>query len=158
MPSLSQQFKFFLGGSPYGFIGSSGNGYVGSFGYGPSSTSVSVPAAAVSLTGNNTFYTDKLKGDGYYGSSDGIHTVTYTVSPDFKGTLSVQASLATEPTELDWFDVDNTTINYNTTTNVVLTTTTNYVNFTGNFVWVRTKFVRANSINPGYLQYVNYNH
>jgi len=158
MPSLSQQFSFKLAGTAYGFVGSVGNGYIGSYGRGPALTSVSVPFNAVSLSGNNTFRTEKLAGEGYYGSNTGLHTVTYTVSPYFKGTVKMQATLSTEPTENDWFDVDNTVQSYNTTTNVVVTTTTNYINFTGNFVWVRALMIRESAPDPGYIQCINYIH
>ena len=158
MPSLSQQFLFQLGGTPYGYVGSVGNGYVGSYGKGPAYTSVSVPFNAISLSGNNVFRTEKLIGEGYYGTSSGLHTVTYTVSPYFQGTIKMQASLASEPGETDWFDVNNTTRSFNTTTSVVITTTTNLVSFSGNFVWVRALMIRSSATDAGYLQAISYIH
>jgi hypothetical protein len=94
---------------------------------------------------NNTgtmqiYYSEPVKGDGYYGSSDGLHTVMYTMVPDtyinFIGTLTMQASLAAQPVEGDWFSIDGVTSSYNPTSNVQ-TTQIDYYNFTGNFVWVR---------------------
>ena len=76
---------------------------------------------------------DAYKGDGYYGRTDGFHTVQYTLS-GFIGDVSIQASLATSPAAEDWFTV------YTNTFPVVADegTTGSYVsNFTGNYVWVR---------------------
>jgi hypothetical protein len=93
------------------------------------------------------------KGDGYYGNSDGLHTVMYTCTPDFIGTVTMQATLATVPVETDWFNVIGTTSTYKSTDNRS-TSTVNIYNFTGNFVWVRGMV----SINNGQMQSVLYNH
>ncbi len=79
------------------------------------------------------FVTDKYKGDGYYSQADGIHTVAYHVNATCTGAIKMQGSLATTPTEDDWFDITGTTF----TTD--LSTTISANNFTGNFVWVRAK-------------------
>ena len=85
------------------------------------------------------FVTDKAKGDGYYSQPDGVHTVAYQVvnlgdsTDDFNGTIKMQASLATTPTEDDYFDITGTTMTSDQST------TTATFNFTGNFVWVRAK-------------------
>tara|TARA_A100001015_G_C14825604_1_gene646549 strand:- start:160 stop:507 length:348 start_codon:yes stop_codon:yes gene_type:complete len=76
---------------------------------------------------------EKVKADGYYGNADGLHTVSYICSSDFVGTIKMQASLATDPTSDDFFDIDGTAVGDGST--VVSTT---YKNFTGNFVWVRS--------------------
>tara|TARA_E500000178_G_scaffold89293_1_gene88186 strand:+ start:5496 stop:5852 length:357 start_codon:yes stop_codon:yes gene_type:complete len=76
---------------------------------------------------------DKFKGDGYYGRSDGLHTVQYTIT-GFIGTVSIQATLTVDPSEADWFTV------YEQAYPVVNdegTTKSNLANFTGNYVWVR---------------------
>jgi hypothetical protein len=141
MPNLSQQFLFALGTGT------------------TTATSVAIPTTAVSSNGNYTFISRPEKGDGYFGSGDGLHTVTFTVTPQFAGTLTMQATLAVDPIEIDWFNVDNSSVTYGSTlTNTVLTTTTNYVNFTGNFVWVRAKVERAAGIPTGSVQFINYNH
>lgn len=146
MPSLSQQFLFALGTMT------------------TTATSVSIPGSALppggidSYTLTSTFKSKEEKGDGYYGSSDGLHTVTYTVAPNFSGTLLVQATLATAPVEIDWFDITNSSVVYDRTTNIVATTTTNYVNFSGNFVWVRAKVIRAADAPYGGVLAINYNH
>jgi hypothetical protein len=138
MSNLSQQFVFTVGSA---------------------TTSVSIPSTAVSPESNPLlFLSDKLKGDGYYGGGDGLHTASYTVAPNFAGTLTMQASLSTMPASNDWFDIENTGVVYDRINNVVVTTTTNYVNFTGNFVWVRTKVHRSSTLPAGGVLFVNYNH
>ena len=95
------------------------------------------------------FVTDKAKGDGYYSQPDGVHTVAYQVvnrgdsTDDFNGTIKMQGSLATTPTEDDWFDISNTTLTSD------LSTTISSFNFTGNFVWVRAKIETTNSSGNG---------
>jgi hypothetical protein len=72
------------------------------------------------------------KGDGYYGRSDGIHTVQYSYT-DLQGTITIQGTLATTPAETDWFDVHTYTETSATGSKVA--------NFTGNYVWIRAKLV-----------------
>lgn len=139
MPALSSQFKFIIN------TGTS------------TATSVAIPSAAVSLNNNTVFNSLPEKGDGFYGSADGLHTVTYTVTPNFAGTLTMQATLATVPTEDDWFTVNNSAVTY-TYPIVPATTTTNYINFTGNFVWVRASVFRSSDQPNGSVQWINYNH
>jgi len=79
------------------------------------------------------FVTDKFKGDGYFSQADGLHTVAYHVNTTCTGAIKMQGSLATTPTEDDYFDIDNTTFTTDQSTTI------NSVNFTGNFVWVRAK-------------------
>ena len=86
------------------------------------------------------FVTDKAKGDGYYSQPDGVHTVAYhpgaTINDDSTIGLIMQGSLATTPTEDDWFDISDTSIDQ---TNLDGSTLAFHANFTGNFVWVRAK-------------------
>ncbi len=95
------------------------------------------------------FVTDKAKGDGYYSQPDGIHTVAYQVlnrgdsTDDFNGTIKMQGSLATTPTEDDYFDIPNTTFTSDTSTKIAS------FNFTGNFVWVRAKVETTNGSSNG---------
>lgn len=78
---------------------------------------------------------DKFKGDGYYGRSDGLHTVQYDVD-GFIGSIVIQGTLAVEPTSSDWFTVATT---QHTSANDSSTNAdgTFIYNFTGNYVWVR---------------------
>ena len=128
MTALSSQFQFIINSGTF------------------TTTSVAIPSAALAPDGSANFYSIPQKGDGYYGSADGLHTITYTVTPNFSGSLSMQATFATSPTDSDWFTVNNSTVTY-TFPVVPAITTTNYVNFTGNFVWVRA-VVRRDGTNP----------
>jgi hypothetical protein len=75
---------------------------------------------------------EKFKGDGYYGRSDGLHSVQYTYS-GITGVISIQGTLATVPVEADWFDVHTYTATAETASKIA--------SFTGNYVWVRAKVV-----------------
>ncbi len=64
------------------------------------------------------FVTDKVKGDGYYSQTDGLHTVAYHVNATCTGSLKMQGSLATTPTEDDFFDIDGTTFTTDQSTTI----------------------------------------
>ncbi len=83
------------------------------------------------------FVSDKSKGDGYYSQPDGVHTVAYQVNATMTGSIKMQGSLATTPTEDDYFDITGTTFTADQST--VIST----ANFTGNFVWVRAKAINV---------------
>ena len=78
-----------------------------------------------------TITSEKFKGDGYYGRSDGLHTVQLKFT-GFIGTFKMQGALAIDPVTADWFDIDSTDLEYLTNTDVSV-----LQNFTGNFVWLR---------------------
>lgn len=73
---------------------------------------------------------EKHKGDGYYGRSDGLHTVQYTYT-EFTGVIDIQASLAVDPTDSDWFTVISKTISQESKSEIT--------SFTGNYVWIRAR-------------------
>jgi hypothetical protein len=107
---------------------------------------------------NNTstmmvYVSDKVKGDGYYRGSDGLHTVTYTCAPTFVGTVTMQATLASTPTDADWFTIPDTDVNY-TVFNDRSTSTVDYYNFQGNYVWLRGRVAIAD----GAIEVIHYNH
>lgn len=92
-----------------------------------------------------------VKGDGYFGGSDGFHTVQISLT-DFVGTVEMQGTLATAPSESDWFtaklgtnssSVDTTgllsEVNITSVEYRVATTNIKTYNFIGNYVWVRAK-------------------
>jgi hypothetical protein len=96
---------------------------------------------------------ERVKGDGYFGNSDGLHTVFWSVA-GFIGTIEVQGTLASEPTESDWATITLTAPNNKYTidaTGAVTiagvdstrytqeTDTSKSYNFTGNFVWIRAR-------------------
>lgn len=98
---------------------------------------------------SSNFSTPKVRGNGYYGYTDGLHTVSYKLT-NFLGLIRFQATLATDPQEADWFDIVETTqgdINMSTTGSF-------YNNFSGNFVWCRCSVV---SFTGGIINKVLYN-
>ena len=94
-----------------------------------SATSGPTDSTAITVTG------EKFKGDGFYSRTDGFHTVQYNLSGNenntFSGRIVIQATLATDPSSTDWFEVSETE-------NVFTGSTGSFIyNFTGNYVWVR---------------------
>jgi len=112
-----------------------------------------IPTTTVgTITGNydgvsQLFYSDNVKGDGYYGDQDGIHTVSYSATA-LTATISMQGTLVGQPLESDWFDIADTAVSYDNTTNI------QSVNFNGNFVWVRCK---VDNFISGTIQKVMFN-
>jgi hypothetical protein len=100
----------------------------------------------------NTFTSIEIRGDGYLGFTDGLHTVAWKLT-GFTGTITVQATLARTFTESDWFDVKlSSDSDYSVDTTGLVTqaavgtvtytepiTISKTFNFTGNFVWVRVR-------------------
>jgi len=83
-----------------------------------------------------TYTSAKVKGDGYYKGGDGVHT--YEIKVDgFYGTVKIEATLASEPTSDDWFDVSGTEHTADPSDSTVNRTGSYMYNFTGNFVWLR---------------------
>ena len=91
------------------------------------------------------FVSDKTKGDGYYSQTDGVHTVAYQVNSTMTGSIKMQGTLATTPTEDDWFDITGSIFTADQSTLI------STANFTGNFVWVRAK---ATSVTAGTISSV----
>jgi hypothetical protein len=112
--------------------------------------------STVTTLDHTGFVTDKAKGDGYYSQPDGVHTVAYhpsaTLNDDSTIGLTMQGSLATTPTEDDWFDIPGTSIDQ---TNLDGSTLAFHANFTGNFVWVRAK---VSGMTNGSVTKILYNH
>lgn len=107
----------------------------------------------VSYTGSSTLIGNKFKGDGFYGMSDGLHTFEISLT-GFIGKIKIQATLALDPNEQDWFDTDigNGSQTVDTTgliqsaskTTIEYTgaeTSINAYNVTGNLVWVRAYII-----------------
>mgnify|MGYP003123564295 CR=1 FL=1 len=105
----------------------------------PATTSTTLLASTTfgSSTGNYNgssaaFNSDKVKGDGYYGFSDGVHTVQTRVT-SLIGTVKIQGTLVKDPATTDFVDIA-TVIESDGSTAI----TDSYLNnFTGNFVWIR---------------------
>lgn len=89
---------------------------------------------------------DKIKADGWYGSKDGNHTVQVSVA-NFTGRIGIDASLAQNPTEDDWFpinlDGNNVWLEYPREPGENETSTIAF-NIRGNFLWLRGKMDRNN--------------
>lgn len=115
-----------------------------------------------------TFLSDKVKGDGYFGNSDGLHTVAWRVN-DFIGSITLEGSLTLDPQSTDWvtltltptttvYSVDTTglarTAGVTTTNYVTATTVVKSYNFIGNFVWLRGKI---NNFTQGTVNFIKIN-
>ena len=103
-------------------------------------TSETADGSTTTTLDHTGFVSAKEKGDGYYSQPDGVHTVAYKVNTTLTGSIKMQGSLATDPTEDDYFDISGTTFTTDQSTTISST------NFTGNFVWVRAK---ATSVTAG---------
>jgi len=112
-----------------------------------STTSINIlPSQSVlSYTG------DKQKADGYYGQTDGLHTVSARVT-NFVGRIYLEGSLATDPASTDWFPIyltsGNTFRQYPVTSvpsgsNNLGDTTTEAWTFRANLLWVRARVDRS---------------
>lgn len=84
----------------------------------------------------------------YYLGNQDLQTINWYVT-SFKGTIYIQASLASNPNEAnddDWFTVYQFTETGNTGTG--------YQNLNGNFVWLRAKVSFSNYGGSGVIQYL----
>ena len=95
-----------------------------------------------------TFDSDKVKGDGYYGFADGVHTIQTRVT-SLIATVKIQGTLATDPASTDWVDV--ATIITSDGSSAI--TNSYFNNFTGNYTWLRiaVSAFTAGTINSIYL-------
>lgn len=150
MPSLSKSFKFTV----YTGIGTTGT-----------SVAVAYPMYPIGISGTQYFVSTADHGAGYYGTSSGLHSLTVNTTPSFRGTATVQATLAVSPAETDWFDVKLAKFTYTTTSTGYVpallmgsnpegeSPRVEYVNFTGQFTWLRTLV----DIDEGAVMSVKYN-
>ena len=109
---------------------------------------------------------DKFKGDGYYGRSDGLHTIQINLS-GFLGDVQLQGTLAVDPTADDWFTIRLGSGQTIDTTGKIVSSTTSKLeyasnetssktyNFTGNYVWVR---VYVSNWTDGTVNSIKLNH
>lgn len=134
MPSLSQSLLF----TPASSVGTT------------ATVAVVYPNTA---TSTQIYISEKVKGNGYFGNSGGVHTVMYASSPDFVGTVTMQGTLATLPNSSDWFNIADTTSTY-TSLNTRSTSTVDAHNFIGNLVWARGYI----AIDAGSVYMIQYNH
>ena len=100
-----------------------------------------------------------VPGDSYYGYTDGVHTVAI-YGTNFTGRVKIQGTLATNPTDDDWFDILLSGLpykDYNSYTGVEGFT------FVANLVFIRATVDRTslgvtNPTTAGYIEkiYLNY--
>ena len=90
-----------------------------------------------------TVFGDKFKADGFYGFTDGLHTVAFYLN-NFTGQVGMQGSLEKEPGDSSWSNLALTgpTTDYNDSTGGTTKVVT--YNFTGNFTYIRA-FVEFDS-------------
>lgn len=79
---------------------------------------------------------DQFKGAGYLNIGDGQHTVQVQFT-NFTGDFIIEGSLASDPTENDWFAVKLDGISEAQT--LVSETSVKYYTFESNLIWVRAK-------------------
>ena len=73
----------------------------------------------------------KCKGDGYYGYTDGVHSVQYTFD-GFTGSIEIQATLVLEPADhIDWFVVHSY--------DALNESSSKIETFIGNYTWIRAR-------------------
>ena len=109
------------------------------------------------FSGSTTLTSEKVKGDAYFGQSDGLHTIMVNLN-DFTGTIKIQGSLETTPSDGDFFDINLSDEEFtvdvsglvtkkvldNLIYNVSETSMKSY-NVTGNFVWLRADIINWQS-------------
>lgn len=92
---------------------------------------------------------EKVRADGWYGFSDGLHTVAIYLN-NFRGRLVFEASIATDPQDGDWFPVEMSGAPYMQFPRDVMNPTgdsgdtgTIGMNITGSFIWLRARVDRS---------------
>jgi len=95
-------------------------------------------------------YSDKKPGAGYHRQLDCTHTVVYNVD-SFIGSIKLQATLAIDPADADWFDIDNTLLGVGDDSSFWSVSPS--INFIGNFVWIRAAY----NVQNGTIVSIQYN-
>ena len=113
---------------------------------------------------NHNLVGEAIRADSYFGHTDGIHTVQVVVN-NFTGSFGIQGTLAIEPVEVDWFDI-NLNANQNVSSASPLISfpinpaaptgqdgdnATLAFTFVGNFVWLRAILDRSTIVEPSEL-------
>ena len=94
----------------------------------------SITSAQIGISETLPILSERAKGCGYAGQSNGVHTVQYTTVNGFTGLIKIQGSLATAPEEADWYDIVGLRLG---TIGTPIADATVTQNFFGNHVWVR---------------------
>lgn len=95
-----------------------------------------------------TYTSNPVKGDGYYGFADGLHTVSFHVA-NFTGRIHLEATIVDNPSTSDWFPIDLDTVTPYLEFNA--NTTTVGTSFEGNFVYLRVIVDRDYLGHPEYI-------
>lgn len=107
-------------------------------------TLILLPQTAYLNPGNGAPYTvtgNSQPAAAYYLGNQDLQTVNIRLT-NCTGNIVIEASLATEPTNTDWFDVYKLVANANATPNSAPQIASNasvYTNIEGNFVYLRAK-------------------
>lgn len=107
-------------------------------------TLIMLPQTSYVNPGNSAPYTvtgNSQPGASYYLGNRDLQTVNYKLS-GVTGNIVIEASLATTPTNNDWFKVHEVVANANATPNSAPQLASNasaYTNVEGNFVFLRAK-------------------
>lgn len=110
---------------------------------------MTIQKSVVMMTNTGRQYdvqSDKFRSDGYWGHTDGLHTVSVSYQ-SLIGNLFIQGTLSTDPQEGDWFDIDINPISsiksyaeFNGESGVRAFT------FIGNFVYLRAILSRSGNL------------
>jgi hypothetical protein len=88
-----------------------------------------------------------MPGAGYHKKQNNMHTAVFQFL-NFTGSVKLQATLALDPKDSDWFDIVGTEFN------LVNSTSIENSSFLGNFAWIRASYTIAN----GEISEIRYNH
>ena len=106
-----------------------------------------VLASSVNSISEDTVYTEKQKAAGYHNMRSSMLTAVYLID-DFVGNIKLQGTLSLFPTEDDWVDIHDSEFFGDSTTNSF------YVNFDGNFTFLRAAYY----LESGIIQEIRYNY
>lgn len=119
-------------------------------------TLILLPQTVYRNPGNGAPYTvtgNSFPAAAYYLGNQDLQTVNFGLS-NCSGNIVLEASLASSPTETDWFKVYELEANANAATNSEPQIASNakmYTNVEGNFVYIRAKI---EDFNGGIVEYV----
>lgn len=106
--------------------------------------------------GNVSSYTvtgNRAPAAAYFLGNRDLQTVALSTA-GVSGNIFIEASLSTDPTANDWFDVYSLEANANapnTSPSKIASTTSLGINIEGNFVWIRAK---VEDFRSGIIQYI----
>lgn len=93
-------------------------------------------------SGKFTVTGDKIRSDGWWGYTDGLHTVQVNYS-NFTGLFGIEGTLSVNPTDADWFQISlSDGFNQGPYATFSNETGARAYTFVGNFVFLRAKLHR----------------